>query len=94
MFLPIRFVAESLGAEVLWKAEEPKKVLITKGDVEIIINIGSDKALINGTEENLEGVIFLENDRTYVPVKKVFEKLGADVEYLTDTKQIVVTKNK
>jgi len=32
------------------------------------------------------------NDRTYVPVRYVMEKLGADVEWINATRQIIIEK--
>ena len=43
--LPARTVEENLGAKVTWTEVEPSNVLITKGDVEIIIYISSDKSM-------------------------------------------------
>lgn len=90
--LPARFVAESLGATVIWTETEPNKVLITKDDVEIIIYIGSDIAYVNGEEVSLDSPAFIENDRTYTPIRFISEELGATVEWLDETQQVVITK--
>ena len=91
--LPARFVAENLGATVVWTAEEEDKVLITKGDIEIIIYIGSDIAYVNGKEVVLDSVAFLENDRTYTPVRFVAESLGANVFWNElDPDTVTITK--
>ncbi len=90
--LPIRFIAESLGAEVLWTETEPNKVLIKKENIEIIINIGSDAALVNGKKVELDSPAFIENDRTYLPLRFISENLGAKVEWVEDTQQVIITK--
>lgn len=89
--LPARFVAENLGATVTWTAEEPEKVLIEKGDVEIIIIIGSDIAYVNGEEVALDSPAFIENDRTYTPIRFITEELGATIEWNDETKQAIIT---
>lgn len=89
--LPARFVAENLGAEVIWTAEEMDKVVIKNDDVEIIIYIGSDKAYVNGEEVTLDSPAFLENDRTYTPIRFISEEIGADVEWINETQEVVIT---
>lgn len=89
--LPARFVAEHLGADVVWTAADPQKVLITKGDIEIILYIGSDTAYVNGEKHTLDSPVFLENDRTYTPVRFICENLGADVEWNGETGDVIIT---
>ncbi len=90
--LPIRFVAEALGAEVIWKETEPDKVIIKKDDIEIIITLGSDTALVNGKKVSLDSPAFAENSRTYLPLRFVAENLGANVEWVQETQQVIITK--
>lgn len=78
--LPARFVAENLGATVIWTSEEPTKILITKDAIEIILYIGDKTAYVNGVEILLESPAFIENERTYAPVRFICENLGATVE--------------
>ncbi|MBE7015604.1 MAG: hypothetical protein E7417_02135, partial [Ruminococcaceae bacterium] len=89
--LPIRFIAEALGAEVKWNADT-RKVTIVKDDIEIIITIDSDKAIVNNTVISLDSPAFIESDRTYLPLRFVSENLGAKVEWKADRQQVVITK--
>ena len=89
--LPARFVAENLGANVEWIPEE-RQVKITKGDIEIIIIIDSDVAYVNGEEVKLDSPAFIKNDRTYTPVRFIAEKLGAKVDWVEGSSQVVITK--
>ena len=73
--LPARTVEENLGAKVTWTEVEPSNVLITNGDVEIIIYISSDKAYVKGKEVMLDSPAFNENDRIYTPIKFISEEL-------------------
>lgn len=95
--LPARFVAENLGAEVSWDGE--KQLVTVKGrnlktgeDITILICIGSDTAYVNGKEVKLDSAAFIENDRTYTPVRFVSEELGADVEWIEAEQKVVITK--
>lgn len=90
--LPIRFIAEALGAEVIWEATEPDKVLIKRDELEIVIYIGSDEATVNGKKEILDSPAFVENERTYLPLRFVSENLGASVEWIAETQQVIITK--
>ena len=90
--LPIRFIAEALGATVDWNADE-KKVTIKNSDTEIIIYINSDKASVNGEETALDSPAFIESNRTYLPLRFVTENLGASVFWDKDTQQVIITKN-
>ena len=89
--LPARFVTENLGATVEWIGEE-QKVLITKDDMKIEIYIDSDKAYVNGEEVILDSPAFIENDRTYTPVRFIAETLGVTVDWDEETQQVIITK--
>lgn len=89
--LPARFVTENLGAVVSWIGEE-QKVLITKDDLKIEIYIDSNKAYVNGEEVILDSPAFIENDRTYTPVRFIAETLGVTVDWDEATQQVIITK--
>ena len=89
--LPARFVAEALGATVLWDEKE-RKVTITKDDITIIIYIDSDKAYANGKEVTLDSPAFIENDRTYTPLRFIAENLGATVDWNETEQKVIITK--
>ena len=89
--LPARFVTENLGATVEWIGEE-QKVLITKDDLKIEIYIDSDKAYVNGEEVILDSPAFIENDRTYTPVRFIAETLGVTVDWDEAAQQVIITK--
>lgn len=89
--LPARFVAEELGAKVSW-SEAERKVTIKKNDVEIILTIDSDIALVNGEEIKLDSPAFIENDRTYTSVRFIAENLGASVDWNEGSRKVIITK--
>lgn len=78
--LPVRFVAESLGATVGWDGTT-STVTVTTADTLLEIQIGSSTAKINGTAVTLDAPAFIENSRTYLPVRFVAENLGAMVAW-------------
>ena len=87
--LPIRFIAESLGAEVLWE-EETKTVTVKNTDKVIKIVIGEAKALVGEEEKDLDSAAFIENNRTYLPLRFIAENLGAKVTYEEETRTVTV----
>jgi len=89
--LPIRFIAEALGAKVGWNANE-QIVTVTKDSTIIVITIGSDKALVNNKQVILDSVAYIENDRTYLPIRFVTENIGADVKWNDADKTVTITK--
>ncbi len=95
--LPARFVAESLGAQVTWNDTE--RTVYIKGlnlktmmPLEIKLTIGSNKALVNGTVYELDSPVFIENDRTYTPLRFIAEMLGAEVYWDDATKVVRIIK--
>lgn len=83
VLVPLRMIAESLGATVKWTKSIPQ-VKVQKGDSVIGLNIGSDKGF---TGVRLSQVFFLEqppvivNGRTMVSLRFLAEALGAEVNW-------------
>ena len=95
--LPARFVAESLGAVVEWDGDKQLvtitgKNLKTNEDVTILITIGAEYAVVNGENVKLDSPAFIENDRTYTPIRFISEHLGASVEWNEKEQQVIITK--
>ena len=95
--LPARFVAESLGAVVEWDGDKQLvtitgKNLKTNEDVTILITIGAEYAVVNGENVKLDSPAFIENDRTYTPIRFISENLGASVEWVEKDKKVIITK--
>lgn len=88
-FLPIRMIAEALGATVTWNDAE-QSVTITDDDTTIIIYIGQAFALVNGEPVQLDVSAFIQNGRTYLPVRFVAESLDADVNWDQNTQQVTI----
>ncbi len=94
--LPARFVVENLGATVEWDAVNrivtiTGKHLRTGEDVTIVIMIDSSTAYVNGNVVELDSPAFIENSRTYTPLRFIAENLGADVYWNAETQQVIIT---
>lgn len=93
--LPIRWVAEPLGATVSWDNNE-KKVVVTLKEIIIELWIGKNVARVNGMEKKIDPnnpkvVPMIINGRTMLPVRFVAENLGCDVQWNPDTKTVIIT---
>ena len=99
--LPIRLVAEQLGASVSWSSST-NKVTITKGTKKISIVIGENTATLQEFYLDgeamapqtlpLDSPAFIEDGRTYLPVRFVAENLGATVTWNGDTQTVTITR--
>jgi hypothetical protein len=95
-FLPIRYVAEELGAKVDWSQAE-KKVTITMGSKKIELWIGQNSASVNGSyfliDPSNPNVIpfILPPGRTMMPLRFISENLGCAVDWFPDTQEARVT---
>ena len=88
--VPIRFVAETLGAEVLWE-EGWDGCIIKKGETEIKLTFGSAEFAVNGEKVEFDAPIELTQDRTMVPIRFVSEQLGCDVYWNDLNKAVVIS---
>ena len=101
--IPIRFVAEALGAQVGWDGAN-RIVSITLGDKTIQVPVPKyDKNgnpinpekykyyIVNGVKESMDTYAQIENSRTFLPLRFVLEALGADVSWNGKERSITVT---
>lgn len=77
--VPVRFVAEALGADVKWDAVS-RTVVVNKGNAEIELVIGG-MAYRNGQPQVLDVPAQIMKGRTLVPVRFVSEALGCRVRW-------------
>ncbi len=99
--VPLRevFEHESLGAEVIWFADE-KKIVIVKEDKAIELWIGRKYAIVNGEQLELDvapKLISVEGGEAYsktmVPLRFIAESYGFDVQWNGSEQSIQLTHN-
>jgi len=89
--VPLRFIAESLGARVDWDSDKDEITVKYHNDV-IYFTVGSNKMLLNGSEVELEVAAEVDNGRTLVPLRALAEALGKYVFY--DRGLIIISDKK
>jgi uncharacterized secreted protein with C-terminal beta-propeller domain len=78
--IPVRFVAESLGAKVDWEEKSSTVTMTFKGKILKLV-LGSNKLQDKNTEYALEAPAEKINNRTYIPLRAVTEAFGKKVFY-------------
>ncbi len=104
--LPARYVTEPFGGQVFWDGEKRKVTckLVAPDNAEtedykeniVELWIGKSTARLNGIEVQIDPnnpkiVPTIINDRTMVPMRFLAESLGCEVEWIADTKEIILT---
>ena len=87
--LPIRVIAEALGATVTWNEAE-QSVTIAKGNTTIVIYINQPFAKVNSKPVLLNTPAFIEYNRTYLPLRFVAENLGANITWDAETQKVTI----
>ena len=78
LLVPIRFIAESFGADVSWS--DPVATVKLGSDV-VEITKDSNIMKVNGEEKTIDVAATIINDRTMVPLRAIAEALGKEVNY-------------
>ena len=90
--LPIRSIAEAMGADVQWDETTRTTTLIRAGD-EIKLTIGENIAVINGEEVPLEVGAALINGMTMLPLRFVAERFSQIVGYSPEERAIYIAED-
>ena len=85
--VPVRFITEALGANVLWQ-EVGRKIIVTSSDLKIELQVGKRSALVNGQEKSLDTYPVIKNNRTMVPLRFLGEALGTQITWRSNTRTV------
>ena len=88
--VPLRTIAESMGAEVEWIADI-QNIVVKKSGKKIALEIGRNMALINENPVYLDKAPMLINDKTMVPLRFISENLGAKVHWDEYTRTVYIS---
>lgn len=87
--VPMRAIFETLGATVEWDGEA-RKITSKRGDKTIEMTVDNKTIYINGKAVELDTAPTIVNDRTLVPTRAAAEGLDAEVEWLADSKTVLI----
>ena len=89
--IPVRFIGESLGAEVEWN--DDLQQVTYKDDLNtVVLTIGSTTAYVNGKPVEMPTAPRIKNEKTMVPLRFISEQLGANVEWDDGSRSITIIK--
>jgi hypothetical protein len=80
VFIPLRSVGETLGAQIRWEAAT-RTAYGTRGGRSFSLPLGSRTAFVDGRTLRLDAPARLRGGETMVPLRFVAEALGADVAW-------------
>lgn len=78
--VPVRFVAESMGAKVSWN-QEKRQVTVEGEGKTLCLTLGSKVIIVDGEEQTIDAAPVQKNDRTLIPLRAVAEALGLEVAW-------------
>lgn len=83
--VPVRFVSEKLGANVLWRGDT-SLVIVKKDNKRILLRVNENWAIVNimgqtDFKKDLDTKIIEMNNRVFVPLRFVSEVLECNVEW-------------
>lgn len=92
--IPIRAVAEALGAGVGWE-EATRQVTLTRAGTTIVMTIDSTTALVNEEPVEMDTAPYVSPEgRTMIPVRYVAEFFGQKVDWDGDNYRVFITEDK
>jgi hypothetical protein len=88
--VPLRGVFEALGGTVQWD-EQKEQVRVLKGNDELLLQLGSEIAFINGDMDFLDVPARKIDGSVMVPLRFIAETLGANVEWIPETETVSIS---
>jgi uncharacterized lipoprotein YddW (UPF0748 family) len=87
-FIPIRFLSEALGLYVEY-ISKTKEIII--GNNFLKMQVGNMSYLVNGEQKTMDVVPFIQNSRTYVPLRFIMEAFGFNVDWEQSSKTVTIS---
>lgn len=87
--VPLRAIFDALGAKTEWNAKT-STISASKGVHTVMLSIGNSSATVNGKIIKLDAPPVAVNGYTLVPVRLISSSLGATVEWVKNSKTVVI----
>lgn len=91
VLVPLRKIAESLGATVTYDGETETVLAVSGSDI-IMFQIGSDVIYVNSEPVKTDVVSFETNGTTFVPTRIFAEGFKCKVDWDDPTQTVIITK--
>lgn len=87
--LPVRAIAEALGADVQWD-EATQTATLTLGGKTVKVTIGQNILLVDGKPFSMDTAAAIKDGRTLMPVRAVGEALGSQIGWDDKTSTVTI----
>jgi len=87
--LPIRAVVEAMSGTVDWEANENRISMVALGN-SLDMWIGRTDMRVNGSSASMDIAPMIINGRTMLPVRFVAENIGALIEWIGATQEVII----
>lgn len=91
--VPIRVVAEALGADVEW-VQNTQQIIMTRAGVTVTMTLNSTTATIDGEAVEMDVAPYATEGRTLIPARYVAEFFGQKVDWDGNRRQVLITEDK
>lgn len=91
-YLPIRAIAEAIGAKVRWE-DRAKKIEIIVADRTVEMWLGKRQAFVNGHPFPLDVKPIVNYGRSMIPIRPLIERLGGEVFWDDQTRMVTIVSN-
>ena len=91
VYIPFRAVFEVLGADVSYNASA-KTVTAKRDSTTVSFTVGEAQYSKNGVTQQMDANVFVQDGRTFVPVRFAAQALGATVEWDSENRTVVITE--
>lgn len=91
--VPIRAVAEALGADVEW-VQDTQQIVMTRAGVTVTMALNSTTATIDGETAEMDVAPYATEGRTLIPARYVAEFFGQTVGWDGEKRQVLITEDK
>ena len=88
--IPFRAILEAYGADIDWDGAT-RTAKATKGDITIEVPVGENYIVRNGEKIENDAAAVIDGSKTYLPIRKVMEAFGTDVQWDQKLKTVVIT---
>lgn len=89
LMIPLRKSLEAIGAEVSFNSEN-QIITTEKSDIIIKIPVGEKYIEVNGQNVKLDTAAITNDNRTYLPVRAIFNAFGYDIKWHDNSNTVIL----